>query len=84
MWVENQTKLESEKTRVYAQKPRLKIAFKNSISGLSNMVGAYVRKIDQKPKASVAERIDSRHYIIQYTLLTKELYKLQRDCTITL
>ncbi len=26
--------LESEKTRVYAQKPRLKMQFKNSISGL--------------------------------------------------
>ncbi len=32
--VENQTKkLESEKTRVYAQKPRLEMPFKNSISG---------------------------------------------------
>ncbi len=30
--VENQTKLESEKTQVYAQKPLLKMAFKNSIS----------------------------------------------------
>jgi hypothetical protein len=37
MRVENQTKakLESEKTRVYARKPRLKLPFKNSISGLS-------------------------------------------------
>jgi hypothetical protein len=30
--VENQTKLESENTRVYVQKPRLKMPFKNSIS----------------------------------------------------
>ncbi len=34
MKVENQTKLESEKTRVYAQKPRLKMPFKDSISML--------------------------------------------------
>ncbi len=32
--VENQTKLESEKSQSYAQKPRVKIPFKNSISGL--------------------------------------------------
>ncbi len=32
MRVENQTKLESENTRAYAQKPRLKMSFKNSIS----------------------------------------------------
>jgi hypothetical protein len=34
MRLENQTrKLESEKTRVYAQKPRLKMPFKNSVPG---------------------------------------------------
>jgi hypothetical protein len=33
MRVENWTKLESEKTQVYAQKPRLKRLLKNSISG---------------------------------------------------
>ncbi len=33
MRVENQTKLESEKIQVYAQKLRLKIPFKNTISG---------------------------------------------------
>jgi hypothetical protein len=33
MGVETRQKLESEKTRVYAQKPRLKMPFKNSISG---------------------------------------------------
>jgi hypothetical protein len=33
MKIDNQTKLESEKTQVYAKKPRLKMAFKNSISG---------------------------------------------------
>ncbi len=32
MRVENQAKLETEKTQVYAQKPRLKIPFKYSIS----------------------------------------------------
>ncbi len=31
--VKNQTKLESEKTQVYAQQPLLQMAFKNSISG---------------------------------------------------
>ncbi len=36
MTVENQRqKVESEKTRVYAQKPRLKMPFKNSISGFT-------------------------------------------------
>ncbi len=36
--VENQQKLESEKTRVYAQKPRLKMPFKKSIkkTGISD------------------------------------------------
>jgi hypothetical protein len=33
MRVENQTKTQTEKTRFYAQKPRLKMLFKNSISG---------------------------------------------------
>ncbi len=33
MRVENQKKLESEKTRVYAQKPRLEMPFKNCNSG---------------------------------------------------
>ncbi len=33
MSVENQTKLETEKSRIYAQKPQLKMSFKNSISG---------------------------------------------------
>jgi hypothetical protein len=33
MRVENETKLEPEKTGVNAQKPQLKIPFKNSISG---------------------------------------------------
>jgi hypothetical protein len=32
MIVENQTKLASENTRVYAHKPRLKMPFKNAIS----------------------------------------------------
>jgi hypothetical protein len=33
MKVENLTKPESEKTRVHAQKPQLKMPFKNSFSG---------------------------------------------------
>jgi hypothetical protein len=34
MRVETRQKLESEKSRVYAQKPRLNQLFKNSISGI--------------------------------------------------
>jgi hypothetical protein len=36
------TKLESDKTRVYAQKPRLKIPYINSISGLSCKVVRFI------------------------------------------
>jgi hypothetical protein len=39
MRAENQRNLESEKIRVYAQKPRLKMPIKNSISGRFDLHG---------------------------------------------
>ncbi len=41
-------KPESEKTQVYAQKPRLKMLFKNSISGLSNTTPNQLRHLKMK------------------------------------
>jgi hypothetical protein len=55
MRVENQTKLKSEKTRVYAQKPGLKMPFKNSISVLASM---YLWILDVSHKADMDEARD--------------------------
>ncbi len=44
-----ETQIESEKTRVYAQKPRLKKPFKNSITGEFTL-GAYKRLISVSRK----------------------------------
>jgi hypothetical protein len=55
MRIENQTKLMSERTRVYAQKPRLKMPFKNSISVLASM---YLWILDVSHKAYMDEAGD--------------------------
>jgi hypothetical protein len=55
MRVETRQKLESEKTRVYAHRPRLKLPFKISISGLQDIFNNAKAKLQRDRNIGVRE-----------------------------
>jgi hypothetical protein len=68
MRLENQTQFEFEKTRVYAQKPRLKLPFKISISVYAACV-TYRQIVWLRQGFCIKLKISLKSLLIYYTFL---------------